>query len=92
VLILSQFAGASKELPEALIVNPYNSDQCAAAMQMALEMPEAEQCSRMRHMRDLIKEFNVYRWAGKMLIDAAKLRNRVRFLDKFQSTEKIGTA
>lgn len=90
VLILSQFAGAAKELPEALIVNPYNSDQCAAALHMALEMPESEQRSRMRHMRGLIQEFNVYRWAGKMLIDAVRLRNRVRFLGKIQSKGKTG--
>ena len=91
VLILSQFAGASKELPEALIVNPYNADQCAAALHVALEMPENEQRSRMRHMRALIQEFNVYRWAGKMLIDAARLRNRVRFEGKVQSKGKTGT-
>lgn len=84
VLILSQFAGAAKELPEALIINPYNSDQCAAALHMALQMPELEQRDRMRHMRRLIQEFNVYRWAGKMLIDASRLRSRVRFLDKVQ--------
>jgi trehalose 6-phosphate synthase len=90
VLILSQFAGAAKELPEALIVNPYNSDQCAAALHMALEMPESEQRSRMRHMRGLIQEFNIYRWAGKMLIDAVRLRNRVRFLGKLQSKGKTG--
>lgn len=90
VLILSQFAGASKELPEALIVNPYNADQCAAALHIALEMPEGEQRSRMRHMRGLIQEFNVYRWAGKMLIDAARLRNRVRFLGKVKSEGKTG--
>jgi trehalose 6-phosphate synthase len=90
VLILSQFAGAAKELPEALIVNPYNADQCAAALHMALEMPEAEQRSRMRHMRSFIQEFNVYRWAGKMLIGAARLRNRVRFLGKVKSKGKTG--
>ncbi|MDP2702067.1 MAG: trehalose-6-phosphate synthase, partial [Candidatus Rokubacteria bacterium] len=39
VLILSQFTGASRELPEALIVNPYDIDQCAAAMHVALTMP-----------------------------------------------------
>ena len=80
VLILSQFAGAARELPEALIVNPYSSDQCAAALKLALEMPEADQKSRMRGMRALIQEFNVYRWAGKMLIDASRLRNQGRFL------------
>src|SRR2546430_8785439 len=39
VLILSQFTGAARELPEAIIVNPYDTDQCAAALQMALSMP-----------------------------------------------------
>lgn len=76
VLILSQFTGAARELPEALIVNPYNIDQCAAALHMGLEMPLSEQKNRMRSMRGLIQEFNVYRWAGRMLLDAARLRQR----------------
>ena len=76
VLILSQFTGASRELPEALIVNPYDIDQCAAALHLALTMPEAEQRDRMRIMRGLIGEFNVYRWAGRMLLDAAGMRRR----------------
>src|SRR6266550_2813486 len=74
VLVLSQFTGASRELPEAVIVNPYDTDQCAAALQLALTMPKDEQRSRMRLMRQLIKEFNVYRWAGRMLGDAAGMR------------------
>lgn len=78
-LILSQFTGASRELPEALIVNPYDIDQCAAALQVALEMPEAEQRKRMRSMRNFVQEFNVYRWAGRMLIDAARMRQKDRF-------------
>lgn len=78
VLILSQFTGASRELPEALIVNPYNIDQCAAALHVALEMPKSEQRNRIRSMRGLIQEFNVYRWAGRMLLDAARLRQRTR--------------
>jgi trehalose 6-phosphate synthase len=76
VLVLSQFAGASRELPEALVVNPYDADQCAAALHFALTMPEAEQRARMRLMRGLVREFNVYRWAGRMLIDAAAMRER----------------
>ncbi|MGH2608151.1 MAG: alpha,alpha-trehalose-phosphate synthase (UDP-forming), partial [Tepidiformaceae bacterium] len=71
VLILSQFTGAARELPEALIVNPYDTEQCATALDQALAMPPAEQRTRMRLMRGLIQEFNVYRWAGRMLIDAA---------------------
>ena len=79
VLILSQFAGASRELPEALIVNPYDADQCAAALDVALAMPADEQRDRMRLMRNLVREFNVYRWAGRMLLDAAAMRQRKRF-------------
>lgn len=86
VLILSQFTGASRELPQALIVNPYNIDQCATAIRVALEMPENEQRDRMRTMRGLIQEFNVYRWAGRMLIDAARLRQHNRFINKFGSS------
>jgi len=84
VLILSQFTGASRELPEALIVNPYNIDQCASALNTALEMPVHEQKDRMKSMRGLIHEFNVYRWAGKMLIDAARIRQRNRLQGKFR--------
>ncbi len=79
VLILSQFAGASRELAEAITVNPYDADQCAAALQLALTMPEAEQRDRMRFMRTIVREFNVYRWAGRMLLDAAVMRQRGRF-------------
>ncbi|MEO8303901.1 MAG: trehalose-6-phosphate synthase [Betaproteobacteria bacterium] len=79
VLILSQFAGASRELPEALIVNPYDADQCAAALHLALTMPASEQRDRMRFMRGVVREFNVYRWAGRMLLDAAVMRQRGRF-------------
>jgi len=82
VLILSQFTGASRELPEAIIVNPYDADQCAEALHAALSMPEGEQRDRMRLMRRLVQEFNVYRWAGRMLIDAAVIRRRGRLLQR----------
>lgn len=78
VLVLSQFTGAARELSEALIVNPYDTEQCAAALRVALTMPPDEQRLRMRSMRSLIQEFNVYRWAGRMLLDAARMRNRRR--------------
>jgi trehalose 6-phosphate synthase len=82
VLILSMFTGASRELPEALIVNPYNIDQCAEGIRTALEMPLSEQTQRMRSMRGLVSEYNVYRWAGKMLHDAARIRHRNRLLGR----------
>jgi trehalose 6-phosphate synthase len=80
VLILSQFTGAATELPEALLINPYNIDQCAAALQLALTMPPTEQRARMRSMRGIVQEFNVYRWAGRMLMDAARMRQRARLV------------
>jgi len=82
VLVLSRFTGAARELAEAIVVNPYDTDECAAALQAALEMPEKEQRARMRLMRGLIAEFNVFRWAGRMLIDAAGMRKRRRLLDR----------
>jgi trehalose 6-phosphate synthase len=87
-LILSEFTGAARELPEALIVNPYDADQCAAALHLALVMPVAEQRDRMRLMRGLVAEFNVYRWAGRMLLDAAAMRRRSRLIDAPLDTNK----
>jgi len=76
VLILSTFAGASRELLEALIVNPYDATAMGEAMHRALTMPEDEQRERMRRMREVVRDNNVYRWAGSMLQDAARLRKR----------------
>lgn len=78
VLILSAFAGASRELSEALIVNPYNAHAMGQAIHRALTMPQTEQRERMRLMRDQVKERNVYRWAGQMLLSASRLRKRQR--------------
>ena len=76
VLLLSQFTGAAQELHEALIVNPYHVEQTADALYRGLTMPDYEQQERMRSMRALVRDFNVYRWAGRMLIDAARIRER----------------
>lgn len=76
VLLLSTFAGASKELLEALIVNPYDAATMGEAMLQALTMAPEEQLQRMRRMREIVRDNNVYRWAGSMLLDAARLRKR----------------
>jgi trehalose 6-phosphate synthase len=76
VLILSAFAGASRELVEALVVNPYSIGETAAAIEAASEMPRQERRERMRLMRRTVMENNVYRWAGRMLLDVAQLRQR----------------
>jgi trehalose-6-phosphate synthase len=76
VLILSTFAGASRELPEALLVNPFDVAETAAAMKYAMQMPRAERRKRMNLMRRTVQENNIYRWAGRMLMDAATIRQR----------------
>jgi trehalose 6-phosphate synthase len=80
VLILSTFAGASRELAEALMVNPYDTQAMAEALERALLMPAGEQRERMRLMRDFLRVRNVYRWAGQMLLDAARLRSQQRIV------------
>jgi trehalose-6-phosphate synthase len=85
VLVLSQFTGAARELHEALVINPYHIEQGAEAVYRALTMPEVEQRERMRSMRSLVKDFNIYRWAGRMLLDAARLRQRERIVTKIHS-------
>ncbi|MGX9177906.1 alpha,alpha-trehalose-phosphate synthase (UDP-forming) [Mesorhizobium sp. BHbdii] len=76
VLLLSTFAGASRELLEALIVNPYDTAMTSEALLQALTMTPEEQRERMRPMREMVRDNNVYRWAGSMLLDAARLRKR----------------
>jgi trehalose 6-phosphate synthase len=81
VLILSSFAGASRELSEALLINPFDVAETAAAVRTALSMPRDERRQRMRLMRRTVKENNVYRWAGRMLMDASRIRQRQSLAD-----------
>ena len=74
VLVLSELAGASRELLEALIINPYDPAAMGEAFFRGLAMPEAEQRARMRRMREVVQANNVYRWAGNMLRDTISLR------------------
>ncbi len=74
VLVLSQFAGASCELRDALLVNPYDVEQLAEAIRTAVEMDPHERRARMRHMRRIVREHNVYRWAADLVSDLAEVR------------------
>jgi trehalose 6-phosphate synthase len=89
VLILSKFTGAAQELTEALLVNPYDIEESSDALIAALRMPVEEQRARMRVMRALIAEFNVYRWAGRMLIDASRLRQREHLAGLLSNSDGI---
>ncbi|MEN9306368.1 MAG: hypothetical protein RL173_300 [Fibrobacterota bacterium] len=88
-LVLSQFAGAAKEMTEALIVNPYDFGQASSALAAALRMPPSEQTIRMRSMRQLLSQRNVYRWAGRMLTDASRLRNQERLGQNLSSIHSL---
>jgi trehalose 6-phosphate synthase len=73
-LILSRFTGASHELADALVVNPYDTDELARAIHTALEMSPEERKARIQRMRAVVKEHNVYRWAGSLIGELAGIR------------------
>jgi len=77
VLILSAFAGAACELTETLLINPYDMDAIGCAIEKAFLMPADEQRRRMVLMRDIVRRYNVYRWAGQILLDATSMKNRL---------------
>ncbi len=74
VLILSQFAGASRELKDSVIVNPYDIEEMADAIKFALTLDPSERRERMQRMRNVVKEHNIYRWAGKLIAELSRVR------------------
>src|SRR5580658_3606156 len=74
VLILSQFTGAARELRDALLVNPYDIDQTAEAIRAALEMDPEEKQMRVHRMRKVIREQNIYHWAGSLITELCQVR------------------
>lgn len=76
VLILSEFAGASREFNEALQINPYARADFAETIRIALEMPLEEQRRRMARMKAQVAENNVYRWAADLIGEMAKAANQ----------------
>ncbi len=68
VLILSAFAGAAQELTGALIINPFATEQFAEAIHEALTMSASERRIRMRQMRNTVRENNIYKWAGRIMM------------------------
>jgi len=74
VLILSRFTGAARQLSDALIVNPYDTEEVAAAIHLALEMDSEERIARMRRMRQAVREQNIYRWAASLIGTLSEIR------------------
>ena len=74
VLILSRFTGAARELRDAVLVNPYDIDRTAEAIRYALEMEPEERTSRMQRLRKVVRDQNIYRWAGNLIGDLCEVR------------------
>jgi trehalose-6-phosphate synthase/HAMP domain-containing protein len=77
-LILSRFTGAARELRDALVVNPYDTEQLASAIYFALEMDPEERGERMRRMRRVVKDHNIYRWAANLITELSEVRVETR--------------
>jgi trehalose 6-phosphate synthase len=88
-LILSRFTGASHGLPDALIVNPYDTDELAQAIHTALTMPDEERRARMARMRAVVKENNVYRWAGDLISELAEIRLEPAEADRPKGRDRV---
>ena len=78
-LVLSTFAGAARELRQALLINPYDTHELACALARAVSMPACEQRERMAELRGTVARNNAYRWAGQMLADARVAREEDRW-------------
>jgi trehalose 6-phosphate synthase len=72
VLVLSAYAGASHELRDALIVNPYDREQSARSLAAAIDMPILQQRFRMRRLRRAVASFDARVWATRLLTDVAR--------------------
>lgn len=74
VLILSEMAGAAREMGEALIVNPNNHDEIVNAIIQALNMPESEKMNRGKSMQERLKRYNVDKWAKDFMDSLSKIK------------------
>lgn len=66
-LILSEMAGASKELSDAIIINPNDIDAIVAALEQAIRMPVAEKKARMESMRNIVRQYDIHNWVELFL-------------------------
>jgi trehalose 6-phosphate synthase/phosphatase len=76
VLILSEFAGAANELSHAIQVNPHDVDEVAAALNRALEMPDAERLMRIGMMQGQLRKQDSHSWARRFIKDLDRVPPR----------------
>lgn len=81
VLILSEMAGASKELSDALLINPNNIEQMVRAIKKALEMPESKQIANMSTMQRSIRRYNIHHWVNLFMERLATAKNEQKALE-----------
>ena len=91
VLILSEMAGASKELIDALIVNPNNIDNITECIVRALEMPENEQKIRMELMREVVSRFNVFHWVKIYMEKLAEVKELQKSMQSRHLDQKLSS-
>lgn len=75
-LVLSQFTGASRELTDAVLINPYDPEQFSDAIFNALNLSQEESSKRLNKMRQIVRQNNIYRWAGKVISELLKFEFR----------------
>jgi trehalose 6-phosphate synthase/phosphatase len=75
-LILSEMAGASDELTEAIMVNPQDTEGMAEAIRTALEMNKNEQSWRLEKMQEKLKKYNIKHWASTFLYVQTQLMEK----------------
>jgi len=80
VLILSQFAGAARELTSAVQVNPFSETSLVSGITTALTMPPAERTRRIWEARRVVRENNIYHWAGKLIREFGSVASTPGFL------------
>jgi len=92
MLVLSEFAGAARELSDALVINPYDIEQFADAIRFAVEMSPDDRRVQMGRMRQIVEEGNVYKWAASFLTELAATRStNVRSSGQFQVQKELST-
>ncbi|WP_455815998.1 alpha,alpha-trehalose-phosphate synthase [Pseudomonas cerasi] len=82
VLVLSRFAGAANELTSALIVNPYDRDEVAAALNQAMTMSRTERISRYNDMMAVLRQNDIAHWRESYLKDLRALPQQGRLQEK----------
>ena len=74
VLLLSEFTGAARELTDAILINPYSTEDFAEAIRRAVDMSATERQRRMRRLRHQVAERNVYRWARDLISETLRVK------------------